>query len=69
MLFEYVGSRSGFPLYIFIGLILVGKGLIDLDHGLLILLLYPKVSVSFSEISNPKLNVGNNPVSFLLEKS
>ena len=69
ILFEYVGSKFGFPLKIFIGLTLVGKGLINLDQGLLILLFYPKVSVSSSEISNPKLNVGKSPESFLLIKS
>jgi hypothetical protein len=38
-LFEYVGSKYGFPLQIKIGLILVGKGFTNLDQGLLILLL------------------------------
>ena len=64
-----VGFRFGLPLKIFKGLVLEGKGFINLDHGLLILLLYPKVRVSSSDNSKPKLNVGNKPVSFLLVKS
>ena len=60
-----MGSKYGFPCQISIGLILVGKGLTNLDQGLRILLLYPKVKVSSSVISKPKLNVGNKPVSFI----
>ena len=50
---EYVGFKSGLPLKILIGLVFEGNGLINLDQGLLILLLYPKVNVSSSVISKP----------------
>ena len=66
---EYVGFKYGFPLQIRIGLILVGNGFTNLDHGLRTLLLYPKVTVSFSVISKPKLKVGNKPVSLISVKS
>ena len=56
-------------LALLVGLFFDGKGFINLDHGLLNLLLYPNVKLSSSEISNPKLNVGNTPVSSFLISS